>query len=326
MRLASRFLLATLLLSALAVPLGAQDGRPFNGHWWCFVTPPEPSPIYVTGVWDGNFDRAEVLNAFSQEMRAKYGATVNPSCPVATLEQSTVAQIQAGLNAQVTAWKGAGRKVVPVSWTYSNATARLPYFCNAVVQTMKDGKRLTTLYYTKILRIPGANQAKVSMAWDAHVKTLRPGAYFPGGMAGCLLASPDTAAQRKLPDGYIEMYKSQNPEVIKLDWDFEVPSDEALAAAKVADDAPAFYCEMVGEGSKSWYGTPVQADKGWKWEDYTGAWRLHAKNILKLDPNLFRGACEPGTMKTQTRARAVRKEGFSGQGWKLNEVDWRYQP
>jgi hypothetical protein len=116
--------------------------------------------------------------------------------------------------------------------------------------------------------------------------------------------------------------------VIQLDWVFQGASPAEEAATKAADEAPAFYCEMVGEASKTFYASPVQvADKAWKWEDYTGAWRTYVTKTLKLDLNLFRGACEPGTMKVMLRHREVQKEQYRGRGWtKLVDVEWTYKP
>jgi hypothetical protein len=237
------------------------------------------------------------------------------------------AQVQAGARAQITAWRNAGRNVVEVPWVYDPAKARLPHLCNAYVTVQKDGERTDYFYHNKILRIPGGTQAKLTMAWDAHMKERHPGSYFPVP-AGCILLPANPEMHQQQVDAFVQMYAGQKPEIVQLEWFYEAATPAEEAAAQAANDTPAFYCEMVGQGAREWYGTPVQvADKDWKWEDYTGAWRRYARTTLKLDPNLFIGACEPGTMKTQTRARAVRKEGFSGQGWtKLHDVDWKYVP
>lgn len=327
MTLASRVLVATLLICFPASALSAQNDRAYEGHWSCFAFTPDATTYYTTGVWDGKALMGEVSNAFAQELQKKHGYTGRVSCSRATMEGSTLAKNQADLTSRSAQWRAAGKKVIDVAWTFNPATATLPHLCTGFVQFQKDGQRTNYFYVNHIILLPGATQAAATRAWDDHLKSLRPGSYFPVP-AGCALLPPDPEGQQRQVEGTTQMYLAQKPELVRLQWNYEAPTSAAAAATKAADDAPAFYCEMVGQGNKEWYASAVQpADPAWKWDDYTRAWRLYAKNTLKLDPNLFVGACEPGTMKQQLRARAVRKEGFSGQGWtRLHDVDWKYTP
>lgn len=323
---AARILLAALLVS-LPARAAAQDDRAYEGHWACSAVSTDQSTYYLTGAWDGTYYTGEVTTAFAQEVLARHGVAARASCSRATMAGSTLAKVHTDWKAQGPAWRANGKKVVDMAWTFDPATAKLPHLCYGYAQVLKDGKRLGYFYVNQIIRLPGATQAKATRAFDDHLKTLRPGAYFPAA-GGCVLLQADPEGQERQLQGTLHMYDTQKPEVIRLEWNYVAPTAADAAATKAADDAPAFYCEMVGQGAKAWFASPVQvADKAWQWEDYTRAWRLYAKNTLKLDLDLFRGACEPGTMKQQLRARAVRKEGFSGQGWtKLQDVDWKYTP
>jgi hypothetical protein len=222
MTTARRVLIAFLLVIP-AVTISAQnDGStPEEGYWWCSSLEPQ-GPVYITGLWSGSFVMAEVANSFSQELIDKHAFTGRVNCHRAS-PGSTPAQIQSGPSSQISAWRGSGRKVIELPWIYDPVKARLPHICISLVR-IKPGAY--TFYHNKVLRIPGGTQAQLTKAWSAHVNQRHPGAYVE--FAGCHQLAANASPQAFV-DGYVQMYASQKPQFVPLDWVHEptVPAGSA---------------------------------------------------------------------------------------------------
>jgi hypothetical protein len=192
-------------------------------------------PVYITGMWTGNYFVAEVMNSFAQELLAKHAFKGRVNCARANLG-STPAQIESGRSSQITAWRGSGRKVIEIPWIYDPANARLPHMCVAYVQVQKGP---STYYLNKILRTPGGTQAQLTTAWGAHIKERHPGAYIP--ISGCHLLPADPAQQQSQLDAHAQMYAGQKPQIVKHDWSFEpaVPAGSAAGRPYVAQGTAA---------------------------------------------------------------------------------------
>jgi hypothetical protein len=206
---------------ALALPSAAfaQDSRAREGHHHCYAFAQDQKTYYTTGVWDGTFFLHEVSNAFSQELLARYGYKDRVTCSRAEQALSTLAKVTTDFQNMAAQWRAAGAKVVDVPWTYNPSTAKLPHLCWALAQVQQDGKRSLYQYVNRTILLPGGTQAAATLAFAGHVKTLRPGAYFPVP-GGCSLLPADPEGQQRQVDGTLTMYLTQKPEVIRLEWTY----------------------------------------------------------------------------------------------------------
>lgn len=212
-------LLATLALSLPSAAL-AQDTRAREGHHHCYAFTEDQKTYYTTGVWDGTFFLQEVSNAFSQELLARYGYKGRVTCSRAEQDLSTLAKITTDFQDLAAQWRARGANVVDVPWTYDPSTARLLHLCWALAQVQhQDGKRSLYQYVNQTILLPGGTQAAASLAFAEHVKTLRPGAYLPVP-GGCSLLPADPEGQQRQVDGTLDMYQTQEPEVIRLEWTY----------------------------------------------------------------------------------------------------------
>lgn len=211
-------LLAVIVLLAPAALLG-QDTRAREGHHHCYAFTQDQKSFYATGVWDGTFFLHEVSNAFSQELLARYGYRGRVTCSRAEQELSTLAKITEDFQDLAAQWRARGANVVNVPWTYEPSIAKLAHFCWALAQVQQDGRRSLYQYITEIFQLPGSTQAAATLAFAEHVKTLRPGAYFPVP-GGCSLLPADPEEQQRQVDGTLRMYQAQKPEVVRLEWKY----------------------------------------------------------------------------------------------------------
>jgi hypothetical protein len=211
-------LLAALQL-ALPFTLVAQDSRAREGHHHCYAFTQDQKTYYTTVVWDGTFFLHEVSNAFSQELVTRYGYKDRVTCSRAEAASSTLEKVSTDFRNLAAQWGARGAKVVEVPWTYSDAAAKLPHLCWALAEVRADGKRSVYQYVNQVIQLPGATQAAATLAFAAHMQTLRPGGYFPVP-GGCSLLPADPEKQQQQVDATLAMYQSQKAEVIRLQWNY----------------------------------------------------------------------------------------------------------
>lgn len=211
-------LFATFVLWRPSVAL-AQDDRAREGHHHCYAFTEDQKTFYTTGVWDGTYFLHEVSNAFSQELLTRHGYRGRVTCSRAEQAYSTLAKITTDFQDLAAQWRARGANVVALPWTYDPLTAKLPHLCWALAQVQQDGRRSLYQYVNQTIQLPGSTQWAASLAFAEHVKTLRPGAYFPV-TGGCSLLSADPEEQQRQVDGTLNMYQAQKPEVIRLEWNY----------------------------------------------------------------------------------------------------------
>ena len=323
MRTPLRVSLVTLAFTICLAPmLAAQDDRPQEGRWSCFTAYDAGPTIYVTPVWDETALISEVQNGYAQHLLTEYGFTGQVFCSRATMDGSTTAQLTTDNASRNRAWEADGKRIVDTGWRFSPASASLPHLCAGYAQVGDAGTVQEYQFVNKVLRIPAATQSKLTLAWVDYLNELHPGWYYVD--AGCMLLPADPVEQQVRIDAQVEMRAARNPEVVRLDWEWQEPSAADAAAAAAVDDQPAYYCEKLRADSKVWYVTPVHPlEPGGTREDYTWAWDVYAINTFQL--NGYLGGCEIGTMKQAVLARATRMQTIQGiAGAEIHEVDWKY--
>jgi hypothetical protein len=184
------------------------------GRWQC-ASGAEKDPVYVTPVWDGTQMPEEVHHAFEQMLRAKYGYSGRVSCSRADMV-STMATIQAGHEAQYTAWEKSGKKIVRTGWTFVPEKAALPYRCWAQLSKGRGTQRTVAIYDAGVQQIPGSTQHRLNAAWSAHLEGLNPGAYYEA--KGCTLMQADPAAAAASATALQDSWKQQTAEVKPVSW------------------------------------------------------------------------------------------------------------
>jgi len=315
-----------LLLVALLGPLAAsvlvaQVDRPARGYWQC-DTRSDPQTIYATPFFDWTGLTAEVQNAFQQELIAKYGYKGQVSCSMAYANGQTMSGLQADLQRQYSQLRSQGRKIVETGWTMASPGVTLAYGCFGMARVRRPGMPDSAYLLTsKVFRLPPDDHGtELGNAWVDHLKEIHPGWYFQS--AGCLLLPADPASHQAIYDSQAQLYANWKPTVTQLDWQF-VPG--AAAASASTDNAPAYYCELLGSKPKTVFLTPVRAaDPAWERMDYQYAWQGYVRS--HLDKDAYTGGCEAGTMKQETVARNGRRENYVSQGYTVRDVDWSYAP
>ncbi len=316
-----RFVL--LLASPLAIGQGlaAQSEPPQPGHWSCQSAIVD-NTIYSSAVFDAAALMNEVQTGFQQFLAAKYGFKNQVFCGRADMSGSTLAGLEAGVKDRDAQLRNSGKQVVETGWTFTPASARLPYVCSGAVTVRKAGQTQGLFYVTGVLEMPGSVVSGLKAAWHDYLNGLHPG--FLINPEICNLMSADPATRQTQLNSMVDQWKAGNYEITTVNWTWQ----PGQTVANPADQEPGYYCQMLSADDKIWYVTEVLPVEGaLNLATYNSAWAKYVSTTLKLGPYFGRGGCESGPMKNERQARAARKEQLNGTaGEKIFEVDWRYTP
>ena len=293
-----------------------------SGFFFCQSIGDAAVPLYVSDVFEGNFSRNDAARAFERELSTKYGVTRNASCSMA-YEGPGIAE---KLNADHQRWyqqiRTSGAQVIETHWVFEPTHVRVAYLCFAGAQHVKAGARAASYLSADPIEVAVSEQDKLSLAWDAYVTGLHPGWFFPA--KGCQALPDDATKRREVIDSYAVQWKSQNAEMVRVNWTY------SPVQASAADTAPSVFCQALRSDNKFWYVTPVfAAATAADGTAAMNAWRTYLKGIkdpdgLVVADSYLAGCDGPGPATAMTHQRAARNEQINDGGGRVFDVKWTY--
>ena len=313
---------ATSLVFACAAARAGEIPATQSGIFFCQTIGDAAKPLYVSNVFEGNFSRDDAGRAFARELSTKYGITQQVSCSMAYKGPGIADKLNADHQRWFQQIRTSGGQVIETHWIFDPTNVRVAYLCFGGAQYAKAGARAAAYLSTDPIEMPVSDQEKLGLAWDAYLTGLHPGWFFAA--KGCQVLPDDATKRREVIDSYAAQWKSQNAEMVHVNWTYAPVPTSAGAAA------PSVFCQALRGDNKFWYVTPVFAAA--TVADGTAAmnaWRTYLKGIKDPDgmvvADSYLAGCDgPGPAQAMAHQRAARNEQINDGGGRVFEMTWTY--
>ena len=293
-----------------------------SGVFFCQSIGDATAPLYVSNLFEGNFSRNDPGRAFQRELSTTYGVTKEVSCSMAYKNPGIAQKLDADHQRWYQQIRASGGQVIETHWVFDPTSVRVAYLCFGGAQHMKAGVRTTSYLSTDPIEMPLSDQEKLGIAWDAYLTGLHPGWFFAA--KGCQALPDDATKRREVIDSYAVQWKSQNAEMVRVNWTY------SPVQASAADTAPSVFCQALRSDNKFWYVTPVfAAATAADGTAAMNAWRTYLGGIkdpdgLVVADSYLAGCDGPGPAKAMTHQRAARNEQINDGGGRVFDVKWTY--
>ncbi len=196
----------------------AGESSPFSedGYWSCQSIQAD-NTVYITPLFEIKPGPQEVRGAFAQALYDTYAFKGQATCSVGDRSASSRETIEAGRQAQITAWKSAGVKVIEVDWAYSASTS-LRYLCFGGMRVVTATERTNHFFINRVQQTTAAEILTLQNAWGAHLQNLYPGAYIE--LKSCQLAPADPVNLQSLEESLEAQWKGLGGAITRTDWKF----------------------------------------------------------------------------------------------------------